>query len=154
MSRLRHRRSRGQGLVEFALVLPIFAIMLFGIIDLGRYVATANALGNSAREAARVASVGLRPSPQCDGLTRSACATSVAKSNSWFVPESGITVTVSCERSSNGGGTTPVANPDLCRTNDLLTVHAQSTFNLVTPLIAQFVGSLTISGDSKVLVNQ
>ena len=34
--------SRGQALVEFALVLPIFAIMLFGIIDFGRYVFTAN----------------------------------------------------------------------------------------------------------------
>ena len=59
---IRHRMSpRGQALVEFALVLPIFAIMLFGIIDFGRYVFTANSLNNGAREAARFASVVNRP---------------------------------------------------------------------------------------------
>ena len=44
------RKTRGQAMVEFALVLPIFAILLFGIIDIGRYVYTANALSNGARE--------------------------------------------------------------------------------------------------------
>ncbi len=32
------RRVAGQALVEFALVLPIFMLMLFGLIDGGRYV--------------------------------------------------------------------------------------------------------------------
>ena len=63
MTRLRPsaRPARGQSLVEFALVLPIFAIMLFGIIDFGRYVFTANSLNNGAREAARFASVSVFP---------------------------------------------------------------------------------------------
>ena len=93
-ARLRKRgSSRGQALVEFALVLPIFAIMLFGIIDFGRYVFTANSLNNGAREAARFASVVNRP-PECAGLSRSACATTIAKSHAWGVPQSGVTVTV------------------------------------------------------------
>ena len=32
------RGQSGQGLVEFALVIPIFLLMLFGVVDAGRYV--------------------------------------------------------------------------------------------------------------------
>lgn len=50
------RRSDGSGqaLVEFALVLPIFMLLLFGLIDGGRYVYMSNVLSQAAREAARV----------------------------------------------------------------------------------------------------
>jgi Flp pilus assembly protein TadG len=52
-----HRRSgqRGQGLVEFALVLPVFLLMLFGLVDVGRYVYMNSVLSQAAREGARVA---------------------------------------------------------------------------------------------------
>ena len=43
----------GQALVEFALVLPIFLLLLFGLIDVGRLVYTWNALNQAAREGAR-----------------------------------------------------------------------------------------------------
>jgi Flp pilus assembly protein TadG len=149
----RRRRSRGQAMVEFALVFPIFALILFGIIDMGRYVVTANALSNGAREAARAASVGIRPSPQCDGLSREACAIAIADSNAWFVSPDAVTTTVSCERPSLGGGTTAVA-VSLCKTNDFLTVHSSSQFTLITPLIAQFMGNLNLNAETKVVVNQ
>jgi hypothetical protein len=51
------RRTRGQALVEFALVLPIFLAMLLGIVDLGRVIWANNALAGAAREAARFAIV-------------------------------------------------------------------------------------------------
>jgi Flp pilus assembly protein TadG len=51
------RRPRGQALVEFAFVAPIFFLMLFGIIDFGRYVYYVQILNNSAREGARYAIV-------------------------------------------------------------------------------------------------
>ena len=44
---LRRRRSRGQALTEFALVLPIFALLLFGIIDVARLAFTMNTLNNA-----------------------------------------------------------------------------------------------------------
>lgn len=52
----RHR-GRGQTLVEFALVLPIFMLVLFGLIDMGRYVFMNSALSQAAREGARVGAV-------------------------------------------------------------------------------------------------
>jgi Flp pilus assembly protein TadG len=51
------KRSRGQGLVEFALVLPVFLLLLFGALDGARLVYTYNTLSQAAREGARVAAV-------------------------------------------------------------------------------------------------
>lgn len=51
------RRHGGQALAEFALVAPIFFLLLFGIIDFGRYVYYVQVLNNAAREGARYAIV-------------------------------------------------------------------------------------------------
>ena len=49
--------SRGQSTVEFALILPIFIVILFGIMEFGRMWETTNILTSAAREAARAAAV-------------------------------------------------------------------------------------------------
>ncbi len=41
-----------------------------------------------------------------------------------------------------------------CRTGDLLNVKTSTDFNLVTPVIAQLLGSRTVSGEARVTVNQ
>jgi len=145
-------RTRGQSLVEFALVLPFFVLLLFGIIDMGRYVYTSNALASGAREAARAGSVGSRPSPDCDALTREQCIVAIADNRSWGVPGAVISTTADCTRIGPSSTSTVAANS--CRTNDLLNVRTETTFTLVTPLVAQFLGSFTIVGDSSVAVNQ
>lgn len=58
--------ARGQGLAEFAMVIPLFLVLLLGIVDLGRVVWANNALAQGAREAARFAIVhGGSPSTAC-----------------------------------------------------------------------------------------
>lgn len=60
MTRLPRRRpsaSRGQALVEFALVLPLFLLVLVGVIVLGVIVFYNQQLTNAAREAARFAAI-------------------------------------------------------------------------------------------------
>jgi Flp pilus assembly protein TadG len=47
----------GQSLVEFALVLPVFIVVLFGIMEFGRLWEVTNLLTSAAREGARVAAV-------------------------------------------------------------------------------------------------
>lgn len=49
--------GRGQGLVEFALTLPIILLLIFGAFDLGRAVLSYNTLAESARQANRMAIV-------------------------------------------------------------------------------------------------
>jgi Flp pilus assembly protein TadG len=51
------RRESGQSVVEFALVMPIFVILLFGIIEFGRLWMTVNVMTGAAREGARVAAI-------------------------------------------------------------------------------------------------
>src|SRR6476469_3326535 len=53
----RHRTKRGQARVEFALVLPIFLLVLVALFDLGRAVFAYNTLTNAAREGVRLAIV-------------------------------------------------------------------------------------------------
>ena len=47
----------GQTLVEFALVFPVFILLLFGIVDAGRFVYMNSVLSQAAREGARLAAV-------------------------------------------------------------------------------------------------
>jgi hypothetical protein len=54
---LRRDKTRGQSMVEFALILPILMFLLMGFFDLGRVVLAHDALGHAAREAARYAIV-------------------------------------------------------------------------------------------------
>jgi len=50
-------RHRGQALVEFALVIPIFLVIVMGVFDLGRAVFAYNSVTNAAREGSRLAIV-------------------------------------------------------------------------------------------------
>jgi Flp pilus assembly protein TadG len=55
--RILSRRGRGQSLVEMALVLPIFLLVLCGAIDGARLIYANNQLSEAAREGARLAAV-------------------------------------------------------------------------------------------------
>ncbi len=49
--------QKGQSLVEFTLAIPLFVVILFGIIEFGRLWETMNILTSAAREGSRVAAV-------------------------------------------------------------------------------------------------
>jgi Flp pilus assembly protein TadG len=69
----RHRRrSRGQALVEFALVMPVFLLVLSGILDFGFMLYSRMTVISAAREGARVAAM------TADSTTMSAAARSRA----------------------------------------------------------------------------
>jgi Flp pilus assembly protein TadG len=77
---MRHRigvgRERGQSLAEFALILPAFIILVFGIIDFGMGLRAYITVAQATREGARYAVVGnpagtftAGGSGECDGTT-------------------------------------------------------------------------------------
>lgn len=57
--------KRGQSLIEFALVLPILLLVVFGITEFGRAIMVKNVLHTASREGARLAAV----SPVSDSLS-------------------------------------------------------------------------------------
>ncbi len=113
---LRGRGQSGQGLVEFALVVPVLLLILFGVLDLGRSFHTYISLTNAAREAARYAAV------------NNTSATS-AQAAQEFGSVSGC-VNGSLTFADSGGGR---GNP--------YTVTVTCQFQLVTPLIGNVVGA-------------
>lgn len=59
--RRRHESRSGQSLTEFALILPVFLLVLIGLLDIGRAIYAYNTVANAARTAARVAIVDQDP---------------------------------------------------------------------------------------------
>ena len=47
------RRSRGQAMVEFALIIPLFLLLLFALLDFGRVIYAQTTIAEDAREGAR-----------------------------------------------------------------------------------------------------
>ena len=62
--------SRGQTLAEFAIVLPVLSLLLFGTIQFGMIFGGNNGLINSVREAARFGSVCIGPPATCGPSTQ------------------------------------------------------------------------------------
>lgn len=54
---LKPRSQRSQALVEFALISPIFLLVMFGAIDISRLLYTYSAISSAARDGARTASL-------------------------------------------------------------------------------------------------
>jgi len=82
---LRSRRSiGGQALVEFTLVAPIFILLLFGIIEGGRFVFYYETLANATREGARFAIV--------NGSNSMVCPTGPAEPPGWSCDPTGTSV--------------------------------------------------------------
>lgn len=69
--RFRRQYRRGAAAVEFAVVAPVFFLMIFGMIELGRMIMVQQILTNASREGARLAVL--------DGTASSDVKTAVAK---------------------------------------------------------------------------
>jgi Flp pilus assembly protein TadG len=130
-----HRRprgaKRGQALVEFALVLPIFILVLVAIFDLGRAVFAYNTLTNAAREGARIAIVNqYKPSI----VARAKQQTAIVELNDPSVQVDFYQV--------NADGTPNTSVP--CALSQIAvgcmaTVSFEATYQPITPLIGNIV---------------
>jgi len=65
---IRHRMSRDEGVaaVEFALILPVLALLLFGILEFGRVWSQYQVFQGAAREGARCAAVKATEFSDCE----------------------------------------------------------------------------------------
>jgi hypothetical protein len=123
------RRRRGQGLVEFALVLPVFIFVLVALFDLGRAVFAWNTITNAAREGARLAIVN-----QDEGLI-----VERAKAQTAIVELDDPSVEVAFYQ-READGTPDLANPcDLVAVGCVAVVEFEATYRPITPLIANFL---------------
>jgi TadE-like protein len=162
------RRRRGQGLVEFALVIPIFLLVLFGLIDVGRYVYLNSTLSQAAREGARLGSVEVSyrgsTDPACGAIGGPVCpandtvlrADITAAANRMMSPFGSVgSVQISCVQK----GTTPPTGSwvgTVCNFNapgSIISVRVTASFTPITPLISQIFGTKSLSGSTSMDVN-
>ena len=139
MKRRRHAasdsRDRGSVAVEFALLLPVLLLLIFGIIDFGRAINDQITLTQAAREGARLASL---------GYSTSAVTTRAQSAAIGLLPVPTVTVTSACP---TGAGTGVDA-----------VVKVSYTFSFVTPVgafaamfgTASFGSTLSLSATGEV----
>lgn len=149
MTHRRRDRSRAQALAEFALVAPIFFLMLFGIIDFGRYVYYVQVLNNAAREGARYAIVhgaeGIPSTGPPDDSSGAAVKTTVKNYLVGVIDGGALTITPIWY---DANGSNP-GSPNL--RGNLVTVKVDYQFRSVIPLIP--IPPLTVRGESTLVIN-
>ena len=161
-------RPRGQTLVEFALVLPVFLLLLFAVIDGGRYVFLSSAMSNAAREGARLGSVEASwrgsTDPSCGAIGGPVCPANdtqlrnhiTAAANRQMAPFGSVSdLYLSCTAPSGAlptgaWTTTTCTNPEA---GGRLSVRVTYTWRAITPLISNIMGTITTSGSASVSIN-
>ena len=122
-------RQRGQALVEFALVIPIFLLLLVSLFDMGRAVFSYNTLTNAAREGARMAIVN-QDVPTI--IER-------AKRQSALIELNDPSVSVAFYQ-MKADGTADMADPcNLVAVGCLAVVSFEATYVPITPIVANIV---------------
>jgi Flp pilus assembly protein TadG len=137
--------------VEFAILLPLVALVCLGTVDLGRAFKTVNEVKNAAREGAAFAQ--RHPSR----LAGTACTT--ADTAQWHARNeggprgAGFAVAVTTPRgaySSSDSGCAPFTAGATAGQD--LTVTVSTDFNLLTPLLRAVTGNPTIRSSVTVRV--
>jgi Flp pilus assembly protein TadG len=165
------RRGTGQGLVEFALVLPIFLLLLFGLIDVGRLVYMNSVLSQAAREGARTASVEAgwigSSDPSCNQPGGPVCPANfaalktdvTAAANRMVAPFASVSaVYISCD--PQGSAPTGKWTTTSCANNtpgppnnNVVSVRLVLTFQPITPIASSIVSNVTTFGSATMVIN-
>jgi Flp pilus assembly protein TadG len=151
LSRLGRHGQDGTALVEFAILLPLVALIGFGAVDLGRAFRAVNEVRNAAREGAAHAQ--LNPSR----LAGSSCTT--ADTAQWHARNEGgsagatlaveVLTPAGTYRSSTAG-CSPVTPAAFSGEN--VTVTVSRPFKVLTPLVSAVTGNPTIRSSVTVRV--
>jgi len=139
-------RARGQALVEFALVVPFFFLLLFGIIEAGRFIFYYETLSNATREGARYAIV--------NGANTLGCPSGPPAPGTSGCDTSGANVVARVRQSAiglpNAITTTPTWLPDNGR-GSTVQVDAQMTYRVLVPLVP--LPNITVKAESTLVIN-
>jgi TadE-like protein len=164
------RSVTGQTLVEFALVLPIFLLILLGLFDVGRYVYMNSVLSQAARDGARVAAVeagwigssdagcGSAGGPVCPPTVTGATSlltdvtAAVNRMVAPFGPVPSTHVYISCDATTPPTGAWTIQSCNSTSNGSLVSVRVVLTFNPITPG-ASGITTITASGAATMAQN-
>nr|MBA3296246.1 pilus assembly protein [Acidobacteriota bacterium] len=134
----RHRRrprSRGQSIVELALILPVLMLLVGSALDLGRMFYSQITIANAAREGAYEASyqpTSFKSNASCHAADNRIMCRVLSEAKGSFVSVNKADVSVACSNTcAKGIGST-------------VTVTVLGRFSLLTPLMAPFFGGSNV----------
>ena len=128
-----HRGRCGQSLVEFAMVVPLFFLLLFGIIEIGRVFFVQMTLQNAVRQAGRFAVTGNHLTQGTNALSRVQSIVQIAQQAAVGLVLDPPSIYINGQSSTNATAT--AGGPGTAVTVSL-TTHLQ----IITPLIGKFFG--------------
>ena len=154
--------QRAQGMVEFALLAPIFFLILLGIVDLGRagffFVVGSGLARDGAREAAVYSNgAGLPNGAVAGNIQVEAAATGIAGAN-FSMPAACGTTTPPKPPAALSGCQTPAADnmyifiEDVPGTPHYKKVSTVYAFRPITPMLSQITGTIYIVATSAMTV--
>ena len=118
------KNKKGQAMVEFVLILPVFLLLLLGMVDLSRVISANFVIDNAARSAARVGVVSNSDSDIIAAI----------ENGTESLNEAVITYTITPTAGTRGPG-------------DELAVEINYTVDILTPVVSNVLGdSIPISG--------
>jgi Flp pilus assembly protein TadG len=125
------RACSGQSLVEFAMVAPLFFLLVFGFTDFSRLFFTQETLQYAVREAGRYAVTGQHMTQNGTTLSRVASIQQVIQQNAMGINVSNISI-------SSGGVTNSAGGP-----RQTVLVQVTDSLQLITPMIGRYFPNQT-----------
>lgn len=137
------RQRLGQGLVEFALILPILILIFMGIIDFGRAIYAFNSVSNAAREGARV---GIVDQTMTGGAYNAAIEAANQATALGLSASNPSQVLVSFPNTGGNCPTVSVGCP--------IRVRVQYQFTAITPIIGRIIGPITVGSTTELPIER
>lgn len=153
MLRLRRRSNeRGQTLAEFALLVPLLVILIFGFVDVSRIYQSWVTIEGAAREGARY---GVTGRSDCDIAAddRLACIEYNTTQRTQALTNDDTDITVTVRSWDYPSYADPAAEGDPGGQCDAIEVQVNYEFTPSTPLAETIFGSITMVGRER-LVNE
>ena len=132
-------KQKGQGLVEFTLILPLLLLLTSGIVEFGRMFAIYNGVSNASREAVRWGSVVGDSDPNQDGtqyyfLNCSGIRTA-ARRSAILTPLADNDIVIAYEKANADGGFTQIGN---CVQNTQPNPSIENGYRMVVSISATY----------------
>lgn len=137
-------RPLGQSLVEFAIVLPVFLVIMSAAIDLGRIAYARVTIANVAREASFQAAqtpTSYTAGLPCDQSTNLVICRGILESKGSVITVNPADIVLTCQ-ASDGSTIACSTTPAMGKT---VSVKATGRFTLLTPVMAVFFGGTTVT---------
>ncbi|WP_098461672.1 TadE/TadG family type IV pilus assembly protein [Propionicimonas paludicola] len=133
--------ERGAAAVEFALVLPVLIVMIFGMVDMGMAINAQAIVGNAAREGARAASF--------SGADTTATNNAISRASASLIGTA-PTTNITCQTMVSGTPTAIACSS--VSPGDSVQVKVSYTYKWITPGVLGLPGQSVIVATSQMRI--